>query len=391
MKINVNTANIKELCELKGVGPALAKRIVTYRENQPFKKAKDLENVQGISEETLKEWKGQLSYRMTKKKVTKKPTQKSKSKATTKSKTRTSTKSKPKTTNKKKTTTKRTVKAKTKRKKSDEYEGEPTLKEVVTGFIDSALTNFIRDKFEDFDDFLEKRTAPKKKDIPPIIRQKKGFIHRDHTKRKPKSKPKKIIETNAKTLTFSQINNFANDLKIDPAAMRAVIEVESSGGGFLPDGRPKILFEGHIFWSLIEAKGLKPRKLCKGNEDILYSRWTKKHYKGGAAEHDRLERAKAIHEQAALSSASWGMFQVMGFNYYVTDYRNVTDFVEAQYASELEHLKAFIGFVTSNKLLDHLRTRDWAKFACGYNGKSYKKNKYDERLEAAYQKFKYQP
>lgn len=365
MKINVNTATTKELCELKGVGPVLAKRIVAYRKDTPFKKGKDLLNVKGISEDSLKDWKGQLAYKITKKKTKKKST-----KTTTKPK---------------KTTNKST------RKKNPEYEGEPSIKEVLTGLVDNALTNFIRDKFEDFDDFLAQNTTPKKKEAKPLVRKRKGFIHRDHTKNKTRSTPKKTVKTNAKTLTFSQINNFAERLKIDPAAMRAVIEVESSGGGFLPDGRPKILFEGHIFWSLLEGKGMKPRKLCKGNQDILYPRWTKKHYKGGAAEHDRLERAKRIHEEAALSSASWGMFQVMGFNYYVTDYKNVEDFAAAQYISELEHLKAFVGFVKSKKLLPHLRKRDWAKFAKGYNGRSYKKNKYDEKLEAAYRKFKSKP
>ena len=342
MKINVNTANTKELCELKGVGPALARRIMAYRRKNKFEKGKDLLNVKGISEEMLKDWRYKITY----------------------------------------STTKKTTKS---RKK------EPSLQDIAADFIEDVATNFIRDKFEDLEDFLQKRKTNKEQESKPVIRKRKGFIHRDHTKNKPRPTPNKNTKTGGKTLTFNQINNFAKQLKIEPAAMRAVIEVESSGGGFLPDGRPKILFEGHIFWSLLEGKGMKPRKLCKGNGDILYPRWTKKHYKGGAAEHDRLERAKRIHEEAALSSASWGMFQVMGFNYYVTDYKNVSDFAAAQYLSELEHLKAFIGFVESKKLLPHLRSHDWAKFARGYNGRSYKKNKYDEKLTVAYRKFKFSP
>ncbi len=345
MKINVNTATTKELCELKGVGPSLARRIMAYRRKKKFEKGKDLLNVKGISEDMLKDWRYKISYSGTKK--TKKTTRKRKE--------------------------------------------EPSLQDVAVDWVEDLATNFIRDKFEDLEDFLQKRKTQKKEISKPVVRKRKGFIHRDHTKNKPRPTTKKTTKTNAKTLTFSQINDFAKQLNIEPAAMRAVIEVESSGGGFLADGRPKILFEGHIFWSLLEGKGMKPRKLCKGNEDILYPRWTKKHYKGGAAEHDRLERAKRIHEEAALSSASWGMFQVMGFNYYVTDYKNVQDFAVAQYLSELEHLKAFVGFVESKKLLPHLRNRDWAKFARGYNGRSYKKNKYDERLDAAYRKFKFKP
>jgi len=272
--------------------------------------------------------------------------------------------------------TKKTTKRKTRKK-------EPTLQDLATNLIEDFATTFIRNKFDDLEDFLEKRKTPKKKDLKP----RKRFVHIDNTKKPPR---KRVISP-SKTLTQSQILQTADELKVEPAAIQAVVEVESSGGGFLSDGRPKILFEGHIFWSLIEGKGLRPRKLCKGNEDILYPRWTKRYYKGGAAEHDRLERAKRIHKEAALSSASWGMFQVMGFNYYVTDYKNVSDFVEAQYESEYEHLQAFIGFVKSKDLLKHLRTCNWAKFASGYNGKSYRKNKYDDRLAAAYRKFKKNP
>ncbi|MEE8298899.1 MAG: N-acetylmuramidase domain-containing protein [Thermodesulfobacteriota bacterium] len=35
-----------------------------------------------------------------------------------------------------------------------------------------------------------------------------------------------------------------------------------------------------------------------------------------------------------------------------------------------------------------LKKRDWANFARRYNGPGYKKNKYDEKLERAYNKYK---
>ena len=47
--VNINTATEDELVSLKGIGPALAARIVEYRrENGNFARTEDLEKVKGI-------------------------------------------------------------------------------------------------------------------------------------------------------------------------------------------------------------------------------------------------------------------------------------------------------------------------------------------------------
>ncbi|MBI3048315.1 MAG: helix-hairpin-helix domain-containing protein [Acidobacteria bacterium] len=49
--VNVNTATMAQLETLPGVGPALAQRIVDYRQqNGGFKKIEELMNVRGIGE-----------------------------------------------------------------------------------------------------------------------------------------------------------------------------------------------------------------------------------------------------------------------------------------------------------------------------------------------------
>ncbi|MDO9515428.1 MAG: helix-hairpin-helix domain-containing protein [Syntrophales bacterium] len=52
-KININTASVQQLCNLKRVGPAYAERIVQCREtNGPFAKAEDIMKVKGIGAKT---------------------------------------------------------------------------------------------------------------------------------------------------------------------------------------------------------------------------------------------------------------------------------------------------------------------------------------------------
>jgi competence protein ComEA len=48
-KVNINTATEKELAGLPGIGAAIAKRIVEYREaNKGFKSIEELKKVKGI-------------------------------------------------------------------------------------------------------------------------------------------------------------------------------------------------------------------------------------------------------------------------------------------------------------------------------------------------------
>ena len=53
-KLDLNQATVEELDTLPGVGPAIAKRIVAFREkNGDFKRIEDLMNVRGIGEKTF--------------------------------------------------------------------------------------------------------------------------------------------------------------------------------------------------------------------------------------------------------------------------------------------------------------------------------------------------
>lgn len=188
-------------------------------------------------------------------------------------------------------------------------------------------------------------------------------------------------------LTEQDMADVALAMGIEIPAIKAVCDVESLGSGFLDNGDPKILFEGHIFWRQLEKKGMEPEGFREGNEDILYPRWDRSYYRGGVEEYERLKRARDIDEEAALCSASWGAFQIMGFNYARCSFERVQDFVDAHFRSEKEHLRAFVNFIKAAHLLDALRNKNWIAFAKGYNGPAYAGNRYDVKLEEAYLKY----
>lgn len=192
-----------------------------------------------------------------------------------------------------------------------------------------------------------------------------------------------------KTLQETDYNHAAELLGVDVATIKAVLEVETGNrGGFVAEGKPTILFEGHIFWKQLKLRGVDPIKHQKGNEDILYPKWTRTHYKGGLKEYNRLEKAALIHREAALSSASWGIAQIMGFNYKVCGCQSVGEFVEKMSESEGKQLELFVQFLKGNRWDVYLRNLDWKEFARHYNGPGYAQNRYDQRLARAYTKYK---
>ena len=198
-----------------------------------------------------------------------------------------------------------------------------------------------------------------------------------------------IEKSNSGRLIDEDFTQVAELLGCEPAALKAVQQVETGGrGGFFSPGRPAILFEGHIFWTQLKKRGSNPKDYVKGNENILYPKWEKGHYKGGIGEYDRLEQARKINREAADASASWGMFQIMGFNYAACGEESIESFVRSMCESEFKQLLLTANFIKKNsQMLQALQARDWAVFAKCYNGPAYAQNRYDVKLEAAYQKY----
>jgi hypothetical protein len=184
-------------------------------------------------------------------------------------------------------------------------------------------------------------------------------------------------------ITEKQFIASAKKIGCHVAAVKAVATVESSGGGFLESGKPKILFEPHIFWKQLRLAGIKPVV-----SDICYPVWKTKPYGKVSEQHSRLERAAMINRDAALMSASWGVFQIMGFNYKKCGCATLQEFINGMYESEDKQLELFVNYIINSHLDDELINLDWSGFARGYNGASYAKNNYHTKLKNAYVLFK---
>lgn len=185
----------------------------------------------------------------------------------------------------------------------------------------------------------------------------------------------------SKFLTNADIIKATQVLGVDEAIVRAVCEVESAGSGFLSDGQVRILYERHIFHRL--TGGIYSLK----NPDIS-SRRTGGYGRAGAWQHTRLQKATRLDRIAGLQSASWGKFQLMGFNYKACGFNNAQSFINAMHLSEGAQLMATANFIKSQKLVAYMRKEDWAGFARRYNGPNYRKNNYDVKLRKAVAKWR---
>ncbi len=196
-------------------------------------------------------------------------------------------------------------------------------------------------------------------------------------------------------LKNTDLVNAARRLDVPLAAIYAVNEVESKGRGFLDIGKPVILFERHIMYRQLSKvrhesenhADLKRRadQLAAAHPAIVNPKGGG--YVGGSAEHQRLGSARVLHDVAALESASWGAFQIMGFHWERLGYASVQDFVATMSVDESQQFDAFVRFIeTESALYKALKARKWAEFARLYNGPDYQRNLYDIKLQRAYER-----
>lgn len=192
-------------------------------------------------------------------------------------------------------------------------------------------------------------------------------------------------------ITKEQLEYLATKYGLEYATVRAVQEVEAAGSGYHdPEMKyAKILFEPHVMYQRLTQKGLIEirDRLRREHPGICYPKWGTYRYGPTSQQHARLGIAAKYHRETALESCSWGLGQVMGYHWKALGYESVQDFVTKMYQSEANQVEAMLKFIQVNRLDHHLKAKNWAAFARGYNGPGYAKNKYDIKLAAAYKKF----
>lgn len=202
------------------------------------------------------------------------------------------------------------------------------------------------------------------------------------TKLPPPTPPVKwALPTTGQALAISlaDFEQVAEQLGVETNAIRAVSTVESGGrSGFDKSKRPLIRYETHYFMRLTKGR------FNKSHPHLSCAYGTRAYKAAAKNSWASMNEAFALNPDAAVMSASWGMFQIMGEFYAMGNWPSAQRFAEDMFLSAGQHLRLFFGYCRSTKLSRHLKTKSWAAFAKGYNGPKYRDNHYDTQMKAAY-------
>ena len=184
-------------------------------------------------------------------------------------------------------------------------------------------------------------------------------------------------------LTDQDFAEVAENLGVEVAAIKAVVDIEAgrTHEGFSAPGKPLINFDLSMFRRFAQRRGVNLAKYSKSHSVVFTS-----HRGSQTRANRRLEAARSINPHAAVEGTFWGMFQIGGFNWKKCGAESIEDFEMRMSRSERDQLDMFASFITNAGLLKHLRSKNWAAFARGYNGPSYAKRGYHTRMAAAYKR-----
>lgn len=182
----------------------------------------------------------------------------------------------------------------------------------------------------------------------------------------------------APSVNDDELGAFAKRLGCTVRQIRAVSMVESSGGGFDRIGRPKILFERHVFHRMTNGRWSPSTFSNSAYGGYDQPSWSK------------LEDACGCNPDAAFSATSWGKFQVLGSHWRKLGYASAFDLAHSTVGSEAAHYELLVRYIETFGLKQAIRDlstnpETCRAFASGYNGAGYRRNAYHEKLARAMQ------
>ena len=190
----------------------------------------------------------------------------------------------------------------------------------------------------------------------------------------------------------------ATDLECEVEVIKAIAEVESGKAAFRHVNQetgasvPVILYERHLFKRFTKDKYTKDYPDLSGPPlSVKKDAANEDQYGNTSRSYLRLINACRLDDDAAMRACSWGKFQILGDNWKLCGATSLDQFMQSVCRSEADQLRLFGAFVRRNnggKLWKAVKAKDWEEIAENYNGKSYKKFNYDERIKAAYIRLK---
>lgn len=184
-----------------------------------------------------------------------------------------------------------------------------------------------------------------------------------------------------------KISKLAIEFDFSPAALLAVVEVESAGKLFARvHGRnePLIRFEGHYFYRRLKGNN---RNIAVRSGLASSKAGRVKNPRSQAKRYDMLQRAMRIDKQAALESISIGVGQVMGAHWQWLGYKSVEAMLARARTGLVGQVELMVKYIIKAKLSGALKRKDWNAFARGYNGPAYRRYKYHTKMAAAYARY----
>lgn len=187
---------------------------------------------------------------------------------------------------------------------------------------------------------------------------------------------------------LEMIKKAADGIQVELEKCLAFMQVESGNQVYATVGgrnEPLIRWEGHYFYKLVPAKLLqKAIAIGLANKTV----GGVKNPASQVGRYEYLERGKQLDYAAAVSSASWGIGQVMGSHWEWLGLPSAKSFEQTVRSGFSGQLKVMFLFLEKSGIIPHLRRGDWSAVARIYNGPKYANGKYHIKMKDAYASIK---